>query len=330
LTVLPDRIASRALLIGAATFGPGLPAIPEAAATVTDLAERLGDVLDRSAVLPRIDPADRSAVLAPLHTASADARDLMLFCYTGHGVLDADGRLCLALPSTVDHPHQARHTSLPLDEVVAAVSRSRARHRVLLLDCCYSARALDEAGAADLHILVSADRTELAHSDGPSGGRHTTFGRELLRLIDEGVPDGPRWLSLDLVFRQLDLLLAAQGLPRPRQRTVDRTADLAIARNRAHGTASTPRGLRYRAYVAEQTGRTGDPARAAQLFAGIVADAPQVTAYRRGYANWLGEAGDPAAAVAMLGELADGLPPGPDRDHARASRAYWAARRVPG
>jgi hypothetical protein len=112
---------------------------------------------------------------------------------------------------------------------------------------------------------------------------------------------------------------------------VDGSADVALVRNVAFGTASSVAGLRRRAELATRVGWR-DPARAARLFGGI-ADAarsaspapdPGLTGYRMSHAAWLGAAGDVAGAVEPWGELR-GVP---DADPAEVERnlAYWRGR----
>jgi hypothetical protein len=297
--------------------------MPHAAANMTDIAGQLVDILDPAWISQYVDPTGPSSVLDQLG-AMADLRlDLLLFYYTGHGLRDIDDRLCLALPGSVDNAHDARRTSLPADAVFEILRRSVATHRVVILDCCYSGLAFDEAAAADLHLLTATGRTDRALFDETE--RNTAFTGEMLRIMNEGVADGPQWLNLDLVFRRLEVLLGARDLPVPQQRAVNLSGDIVLGRNPRAGTARSTQGLRSRAYFADQVGRAGRPAQAVKLFAGLVADAPEVPAYQRAYARWIGEDGDPAGAVSVLKELVDSLPPGPDRYWARVSLEHWTA-----
>ncbi|MEU1364617.1 caspase family protein [Streptomyces sp. NPDC005803] len=352
--VVPDGMNARLLLVGASSFVRGLPPLPAAAADVRDLAQALtgaDGLFDPSSLTTLTDPVDAAHVLGPLasYAELTDPLDLLLFYYAGHGVNDEAKRLCLALPGTVDLPQAARRTSLPVDDVVAVMGTVRARHRVVILDCCYAGRALDAPGAADVHLLLACDRTSKASTD-PSGEGTTHFTAELLRRLTEGAPDGPSHLLLGDLYRGLAEMLPGRsplGPPRPLQRAVDLSGDLALARNPAYGTGRTVRGLAVRAREAERTGRAGHARRAAELFGLIADDASQVLPpgrellrYRRAQAAWTGAAGDPGAAVALLeavvARLEAGLPedgrgagPAGDDDDlraARASLAHWSAR----
>ncbi|MFG2629204.1 caspase family protein [Streptomyces sp. NPDC048473] len=335
---------SRLVLVGSSTFVRGMPPLPAAAADVRDLAQALtgaGGLFDPSAVVSLTDPVDAGHVLGPLASYAdlAAPLDLLLFYYAGHGVNAEGNRLCLALPGTVDLPHAARRTSLPVDDVFAAIRGARARHRVVILDCCFAGRALDVPAAADIHLLLACDRTSRART-GPSGEGNTDFTAELLFRLAEGDPDGPSHLVLGDLYRGLVEMLPGRSplaAPRPLQRAVNLSADLALARNPAYGSGRTAQGLAGRARLAERAGLAGHARRAAGLFGLIAQDAAEVLRpgresfrYGRAQAAWTGAAGDPQAAAGLLdgivAQMSAALPEGDaDLGAARASLAHWRA-----
>jgi hypothetical protein len=346
--IVPGRLRSAAVLTGTATHVvPGtLPPLPQARASVPALAGALTGpygLLDPSAVHCRIDPQTPDDVLRLFPAPGGDPLDLCLFFFTGHGIRGEGQRLCLALPGSVDDEKRAERTSLPVAAVFQAMRQIRATYKVAVLDCCFAGRALDAPDAADIHVLGAAGRTMKALS--PDGQEHTGFTGALLRLLADGLPDGPEHLDLAAVHRHLAVTLPAGRLPAPVQRTVGLSGDLALARNPAHGTARTPGGLLARARFAEQTkalGLAGRPHRAAQavrLFEVVVADAvrefgpdhPDALRYRHAHAVATGESGDAARAAALLDRtVTDWETVAPAHDPgltaARASRDYWRTR----
>ncbi len=62
--------------------------------------------------------------------------DLLLFYFTGHGVLDERGRLYLALKDT--DTKALRGTAIPASYITDEMDNSRSRRQVLVLDCCHS------------------------------------------------------------------------------------------------------------------------------------------------------------------------------------------------
>lgn len=350
---VPRPLRASAVLIGTATHVTpgGLRPIPQAAANVTSLAGALTGPLgffDPSKVRTRVDPRSPAEVLDLMPTPGGERPDLCFFYYAGHGILADADRLCLALPGSVDEPGRAARTSLPVNEVFEAMKQSAARHRVAVLDCCYAGRAVDAPAAADVHVLAAAGRTKRARYGEDS--EFTGFTGALLRLLAEGVPDGPEHLDLATLHRRLAVILptATEPCPAPTQRTAGFSGDLALARNPAYGTGLTRQGLVARARFAMRLrqlalkGVTVEPfhiEQAARLFAGIVADGirefsaadPGVLAYRHAHGSLVGEAGDAAGAFKLLdATVTDWEAVTQAGDHgpeaARAARAYWRDR----
>ncbi|KAA2251372.1 caspase family protein [Solihabitans fulvus] len=344
--VVPRRSNSAAVLVGTATYTEGLPPMRCVANNITDLHDAItgpAGVVDPARVTRIVDESDPAVILERLDHGAARPLDLLLFYYAGHGVLGAGQherqQLCLALPHSVDRPDRAARTSLPFDAVLQALGGVRARHRVVILDCCFAGLAVDTAGTADTHVLAATDRVERARF--AQGARVTDFTRELVRLLDNGIADGAEHLDLASVYRRLAVVLAAEGLPRPTQCAVNSTGDLAIARNVAHGTARSRSGLLARSRFAQALGRTRQYARTRDLLGEIVADAtevlpagdPDTVVYRHLYASSVGSAGAPSTATALLDELIAELTATrpndePALDRATLSRDFWRTRTV--
>jgi AAA ATPase domain len=146
------------------------------------------------------------------------------------------------------------YTALPYATVCAELANKRVRSVIVLLDCCFSGRATGSSYPADLdglastrfpggYLLASAAPEEVALA--PRGERHTAFTGELIRLLHDGDPAGPRELTLDHLYRCLDRTLPEQGRPRPRRYAAGRTGELALAPNPAYqplarGTPRSP------------------------------------------------------------------------------------------
>ncbi|MGH3718834.1 MAG: caspase, EACC1-associated type [Pseudonocardiaceae bacterium] len=144
----PDPTRSRAVLIGASHFaaaGPDLPDIPAVQANLTALRHALTSpgtgVLRPESCRVLTDPTSVDEVGTALSEQAATATDLLLVYYAGHGLVDDRGRLHLALAHT--HPLRARWTAFPLELLREEIANSAATTRVLVLDCCFSGRAID-------------------------------------------------------------------------------------------------------------------------------------------------------------------------------------------
>ncbi|MFE2264899.1 caspase, EACC1-associated type [Streptomyces griseosporeus] len=223
--------------------GPGggvrLAGLPSAAHTARELArllrERCGMAADR--VTELIDPAGPTEVLAALRDAvEAAAGGVVLFSFTGHGLLGPGGQLYLATAATVRPDDTV--SAVPYAEVRNLLGDAPAR-AVVVLDCCFSGRAA--AVPSDAHrdpyasarppgSFLLASATGYAASFAPVDEPYTLFGGELVRLLADGDPSGPPWLTLLDIYRILDRRF--QGGPaRPYADGVGRAADLVVVRN---------------------------------------------------------------------------------------------------
>jgi molecular chaperone DnaK len=236
------------LLVGTGKYH-NLPGVPAVAQTVHDFAqalvERCGlDPLNLQIVLDPGDPGDVGAALA---SAAESASETLLFYFVGHGLVSAEGKLFLGTTGVDQSAFRLRWTGVQYDDVRHTLMRSTAQTTVVILDCCFSGRAVETLGpsdaadtAADLasiegsYVLTAAARDELALA--PAGELHTAFTGEVLRYLATGDPAGGAQLTLDDLYRGLVKRLEARGLPRPHRRVNANAADFVLVENAACGT----------------------------------------------------------------------------------------------
>jgi Caspase domain len=227
---------TRAVLIGTGAHpaGSGLPDVPAVATTLADLEQALlsrcgmagGTV--RVLVDPR-SPLDVGRVLAE---SAQQAQDVLLVCYVGHGLVSPGGELYLATRSTERRPELLAYTALACTALRDTLLASPARSIVVVLDCCFSGKAVGVLGALDGYVLTSAAREEVALA--PPGARHTAFTGELIGLLTRGDPDGPALLTLRYAYQHLNRVLPAGGFPKPHRRASGLIDDLVLAPNPAY------------------------------------------------------------------------------------------------
>ncbi|MGW7383996.1 caspase, EACC1-associated type [Streptomyces sp. NPDC054794] len=200
------------------------------------------------------------AFLDAVQEAADHARGLLLVYYAGHGHFGRDGR-ALLLGTQASRPDRPHH-SVPYEEIRAIVAGSRARHRVVVVDCCFSGAALHMNGQDDDRsrpefdidgacVLTSSAETErsLCLRDG------SVFTRELVLLLRDGLtgelPGGRRGEDLPVltiadvydVLRERLKGRTVEGhrVPAPRMSTRDSGHRIPLAANRAHTShASSP------------------------------------------------------------------------------------------
>ena len=168
------------------------------------------------------------------------AEDLLLVYYAGHGLLGSNGKLYLGLSRT----EQVRPslTALPYEEISNVLRGSRARTKVVILDCCYSGRSLGDMSFPDSVIGDQAmgSGTCVITSSSPSavalvrpGDPYTAFTGELIRILKEGISSRPPLLTLFDIYAELRRTLRALGYPEPQRRYSGDADDLCLARNAA-------------------------------------------------------------------------------------------------
>ncbi len=173
-----------------------------------------------------------------LMTQFAAAEDVALFYYVGHGLLgsDPEAHLRLSLTGTVvKEPYRIDPTSLPYSAVRSALINSRARAKLVILDCCNSRSALpptlgtaatahedvpevilDEAGVEQTYVLVAAAR-KFAYFENESASEspQTIFTKYLADRVERGIDNAEPEVTMDRLYSRLraDLLAGNHTLP---------------------------------------------------------------------------------------------------------------------
>jgi uncharacterized caspase-like protein len=217
-----DFAASRAILIGTAGHAPGsgLTAMPAALNSLDAMravltgpncgwpAERVTEFRDR---------ATGDGVHRDVATLIGQATDVALFYYVGHGQLLRGGDdLGMALTDTSTRVELRRATSLRLNDLREDLRYSRARVKLVILDCCFSGIAtknvqgpgnladqIDRAARVAGTFTLTASRANQAaiHEDG-SGGL-TYFTKVLTDIVRDGIPGAPAELTLADIHQEL-------------------------------------------------------------------------------------------------------------------------------
>lgn len=127
------------------------------------------------------DPADLGMVGGHLTQVADQAQDLLLIYYAGHGLI-VQNELYLALSTT--SRDLVDWTAAPFSLLQRVIANSAASNRVLILDCCFSGRAIeamaDPGSVVAGQIEISGTYTLTATSANtparaPRGAQHTTF-----------------------------------------------------------------------------------------------------------------------------------------------------------
>ncbi|MBQ1075655.1 caspase family protein [Micromonospora sp. C31] len=286
MSTLADPTRSWAVLIGAPHYKT-LPEIPAVEQNLLTLRRLMTDptvwgLPIEQCLIPQVTgvPDPLESVMTALRTAADAATDTLFVYYAGHGLSDPlSDRLVLALPG--GESMQFSYKALAYEQIRSALVNPALgiSRRIVVLDCCYSALALDgemggdrRAGTAlvdsaevsGAYVLTACAETSVAMA--PVGETYTAFTGELVDLLEYGIADGPELLDMSTLYRELQTRLVARKLPEPQQRSRNLAGDLAIACNRAY---ESPRPAVQRAETAMRIlRRSGDYQGAAQVLNG--------------------------------------------------------------
>lgn len=317
---------SRALLIGSGQYRH-LEPVPTVPTTLRDLDTML---IDRCGMQPsqiRLveDPeniVDFGREVADV-TRSVGPDGVLLFYYVGHGLLDnlADD-FYLSCNSTDPDQDYLRFSALRYEQVRQAVLSSKARARIVILDCCYAGRAVNRLGdVGDLgrlqisgtSVLAACAATELALA--PESAAHTAFTGELIRYVTDGDVGAGECLDVGRIGRQVQLALWSRGGQRPSIQHSDGSERLLFARNARWRDPGLDRPSPYAdpqsvgSPVRTADGQPGDSAGYPSRAESVLRELPE-TRWRRAYrrddvARWVYAVDNPAwDSRALPGELA--------------------------
>jgi hypothetical protein len=251
-----DWTRSKAVLIGTSRYTE-LPQVPAARNSLRRMRALLAspscgwpkDRIVEFADLRR--PGNLPDVLA---RHFAEASDIALFYFVGHGLLDSRDQLCLAMSETSPERHRRPTTSLTFEAVRHALQESDAERKIVILDCCFAGRAVTAHGTmsgpesvTDLvrgtggYLLVAAREFETAwfEEDSDTGQPYTYFTKHFTHIVENGIPGEGPGLTLDAIFRRLRRDIAADSRQTPDKISRDTMNDFVFARNVAYLQPST-------------------------------------------------------------------------------------------
>ncbi|MGC4863440.1 caspase family protein [Micromonospora sp. DT41] len=295
------------LLVGTASYRDRrYRALPGVQNNLTDLEKAFTDGniwgLPPDNVQIVLNPSHQTAITGPLREAAQKATDTLLFYYAGHGFLGPkDSALYLTSERSSGDDHAS---ALDYKHIKEAVLDSRARRKIVILDCCFSGNVHAQMGLENdlqdiegAYVLTSTGRNQA--STAPPGLRNTAFTDALLILLKEGISSlsNQGFLTLNNIYRELHAGLPRKSYPRPDRRDHGNLSDLPLVRNRAYQPS-------------EQQAAEGDsPAMAPEEPAatGETVPAPQIVVTRdktRGLRFWRP---GPAVVSGLLGALGGGV-----------------------
>lgn len=173
--------------------------------------------------------------------------DLVLLYFTGHGVKDESGLLYFAMSNT--RRNNLMFTSLSAEQIDQAMSASRSRQQVLVLDCCYSGafpagrltkgdtavHTLSRFQGRGRTVLTASDALQYAFEGREVHGQasQSVFTRHLVEGLREGSADldGDGDITLDELYHYVHDRVTDE-VPHQRPKRLDSVEGrIVIARN---------------------------------------------------------------------------------------------------
>jgi hypothetical protein len=241
---MPDPERSRVVLVGTSRYKnfENLPAVEN---NLIGMAKFLSDP-EICGIIPShvrviTKPKSPAHVLDAIYEAADSCSDTLVFYFTGHGLTSAyNDELLLA---TCDTDPRRPHSAIRFEDVrMAILSARKAPRKLVILDCCFSGRAMvgsmgdshslaSRSNIEGSYILTAAAETKTALA--PPGEHYTAFTGELLSLLENGSTDAGRDLDMGSVYAHLHNQLSSKSRPLPQQRNRNAGASIVLARNRA-------------------------------------------------------------------------------------------------
>lgn len=138
---------------------------------------------------------------------SAKSKDLLLFYYSGHGLLDNSGFLYLCSRNTISHSIVS--TGIAVDQIKKMMYSSPSSRIVIILDCCHSggfkaAFNIPENLAGEGHFIISSTRKKDIAQDALPGDL-SLFTKHFISALLSGDVDTDKngYITLDEVYNHI-------------------------------------------------------------------------------------------------------------------------------
>lgn len=205
---------------------------------------------------------------------AADSDGLAVLYYSGHGILDPDGRLYLAANDTEDEMY---FRSIGVHEILNSVRLHNAKRVVIILDCCYSGAGIsnyelkgpnalssseietpsrtpllsDDLRGTGVVIMTASSAVERALGDKKSG--YGLFTKHFVEGINSAVAKVTRNKNLGIpitvheLFHYVKVRMEQEGAPQtPHIWNLESTGDITFAEIYLKGTREQPLPARQR------------------------------------------------------------------------------------
>jgi caspase domain-containing protein len=248
-----DASTSTAILIAGASYPrhTALEALPEARASVLALADALADVslAGFRTVIPVLDQTYPQVVeqlmeiCKPLQERSVALNDCLLIYFAGHGLPSEADERQLLLASRNTHADYVDDSTLPASTIKRIMGRCKVGVSILMLDCCYSGKAVDTGFPETLKTSLENMARYVVASSSPrrrswvlEGSAFTGFSDAFLTILKNGLTDCGATIPFSRTLKETAALCVQRNLPEPWLNFAGQASggsDFAFIRNKA-------------------------------------------------------------------------------------------------
>ncbi len=178
--------------------------------------------------------------------------DRLLIYYSGHGALEYndENRQTLYLTTTDTKGKNLDYNAIPIEKLKSILRKSRASKKVLILDCCYSGKALEsgtlggdapsiiekqiQADEEGGFILTSTDAVTTARFDVKNPEEPTYFTKCMIDIINDGIEGIGEFCMMKDVYLELKgrLIHPDMNLPEPKCNSRENGSTIRFVKNK--------------------------------------------------------------------------------------------------
>lgn len=211
-----DFSNSTAIVIGNSNYNDNsLANLPTVENNVDGLISVLSDIniigFQESKIFKFLNYNSASELGKELASIILKTTDTILLYFAGHGKINDDGELCLTVSGT--DVNALELTSIPFKAIKNLLSKSPAKSKILIIDSCFSGRAIEFMGQAEMdifqaegvqgtYLMTSVPRNKFAKAL-DSNKQYTAFTSVLLNTLENGISIPKEYLSLDDIYHYI-------------------------------------------------------------------------------------------------------------------------------
>lgn len=159
-----------------------------------------------------INNPNSSTVGREISRIASDTFDTLFLYYAGHGKINDDGELCLTVQDT--DVKALDFTSIPFKSLKNIIQKSPAQKKIVILDSCFSGRAIDFMGEFDdigksleiegIYLITSVAKNKFAKAY-DNDKVYTAFSSVFIKTLENGISINKELLSINDIYKNIQL-----------------------------------------------------------------------------------------------------------------------------